>query len=297
MRPASRRDALAVQCAIRLGRLDRFSFIRDLRRWTSRYWGHKSGLIAFRDSDNGGVTYHIPFWDSQELILVRRASLLHPYMRRLIETYVKADSRVIDGGANLGAFTLAASQRLRDEGCLIAFEPDVRNRLALKQSVATSGLSGVVRIESSALADRPGRVSFWLSDAHGALSSLTRRSDADASIQVPSIALDDFLHESFGNCNVDFIKLDLEGGEAAAFRGMRQSLRAAKVVVLEVNRPQLEALDIDALQMVRDYCSAVKSDRVLIANELTGEVFAWSSTKFHDMLRKYDFLNVIYLCE
>lgn len=257
--------------------------------------GLSGDLIAFETFNNSGISYYVPFWDSQELVLVGRTVLLHAYMVDLINRYISPGMKIIDGGANLGAFTLAAAKRLQGRGHLVAFEPDFRNRQALTQSVRKSGLVDVVTIEPAALCARQGEVSFWMSDVHGALSSITKRSDTDVESVVSGVALDEYLEENFGNHRVDFIKLDLEGGEADALLGMSKVLSQLNVLVLEVNAPQLSIVDKDPMAMAIDYFRAWGYGRIFIGNDLTGQVAPWSHTLFKQTLSDCQFLNLICL--
>jgi Methyltransferase FkbM domain len=85
-----------------------------------------------------------------------------------------------------------------------------------------------VRIVGAALSDRAGEASLHDGAAGGSQASLVARdgrgAEASATITVPLIRLGDYLEEqAIGR--VDLLKLDVEGSELAALRGLGERLR------------------------------------------------------------------------
>lgn len=288
-RPATPRDWLTTQVAIRAGRLDVLRGVRRLRTAVARRLS-RGGLIAVR---SGGVLMHIPVPDSQQIVLSLRTSPVEPYLANLLSRYAQPGAIVVDGGANIGAVSLFAAAVMCGQGKIIAFEPDARNRQALLASVERAQASNV-HVSSYALGSGPSAASFWRSD-HGALSSLVQRTADDQQVTVLTVALDSYLSATLGAAHADVVKLDLEGGEAAALNGMQVVLATVKLLVFEVNVPQLRNAGHDPVAVAEAYIAAGGFGRVSIADDLTGEVTPWNRVDLNRILAASNYCNVV--CE
>jgi len=122
-----------------------------------------------------------------------------------LEKIIRPGMVAYDVGANAGYYTLALSRLVGKAGRVYSFEPDARNAHLLRRHVELNQLQNVVFVQA-AVSEGIGLVPFtgWeLVDS--------------SSYIVPSISLDSFIAE--GNPIPDFIKMDIEGAEAAALRG------------------------------------------------------------------------------
>ena len=155
-------------------------------------------------------------------------------------SFVDDSTVFVDIGANLGFFTLRLAQRLRGgSGGVLAFEPQPRMLDLMRRSLHLNGLSDSVRIYPFALSDHEGTAIFEVPVGHlgGAHipSSLTVRWQAkDAGPterhEIPLRVFDDAVPADF---RCDLVKIDVEGHELPALRGMRRALeRSPNVVVL-----------------------------------------------------------------
>jgi FkbM family methyltransferase len=111
---------------------------------------------------------------------------------------------------------------------VIAFEPSPRERRRLAKHVLVNRCKNV-QVEACAVGDTSGEVDLFMVDGFRdwgnslrppAVSEPTRR------VRVPMQKLDDVLTER-GIEHVDFIKLDVEGGELAVLEGARRLLQTA----------------------------------------------------------------------
>lgn len=127
---------------------------------------------------------------------------------------------VVDGGANLGYWSLVAAHLVGPRGRVYAFEPVPPTADALERNVAASG-TGAVRVARAALAAEPGEVVLHLysddpcagNSSVGAVPGL----QSTGSTTAPAVTLDAFLAGE-GAAPV-LVKLDVEGSETAALRG------------------------------------------------------------------------------
>lgn len=140
---------------------------------------------------------------------------------------------VVDGGANLGYYSLVAAHFVGARGRVFAFEPIPATADALARNVAASG-AAAVRINRAALATEPGEVVLHLYDddpcsvnaSVGSRPGLQSRGSATA----PAVTLDGFLAGE--NAAPVLVKLDVEGSETAALRGARALLGGVAPPVL-----------------------------------------------------------------
>jgi FkbM family methyltransferase len=153
-----------------------------------------------------------------------------PFTAELFVRSLHEGATVIDGGAYLGFYALLAARRIGPEGTVIAFEPNPDTFEVLSSNVRDNGFEGrviplLVGIDASSR-----RRPFYLGRGDGSKSSLfvPRRWRAVTETECTS------LDEALGARPVDVVKLDLEGGEVEALRGMRRTLAASPQVSLIV---------------------------------------------------------------
>ena len=136
---------------------------------------------------------------------------------------LRSDPVVIDGGANIGMFSLST---LRDHpgARITAFEPDPRISAMLRENLASNNASHVVIVDA-ALGPTAGEMSFAPDgQAGGALVS------GVAEMRVRVVALSQYL-----TSEVDFLKLNIEGAELDVLREAAASngLRHVRAMVIE----------------------------------------------------------------
>jgi FkbM family methyltransferase len=150
---------------------------------------------------------------------------------------VRRGTTVFDVGAHAGFYTLALARRVGSDGQVIAIEPDPENARHLRHHLVLNRV-GNARIIEAAACDHAGTVRFL---GEGYLGHID-----DAGAPMKAVRLDD-LGEP------DLIKLDVEGGEAAALRGADRILTRGRADVLLALHGicDQEALDILAAHRYR----------------------------------------------
>ena len=123
---------------------------------------------------------------------------------------------VIDGGSNVGFFSMLAATFLKGSGRVISFEPDPNTFGMLRKNVENNGFESMVRLEEKALTDQNGTFEFAVSPHEPLRSSLfVSAGPTGKTIRVSGVRLDDYI-TAHGLRSVDVIKLDLEGAEPFA---------------------------------------------------------------------------------
>lgn len=156
--------------------------------------------------------------------------------RMFIERFVKPGMTVIDIGAHRGFYTLLFSKIVGKRGRVLSFEPSVSNNHRLKLHLKIN-LCHNVEIKDCALGKEPGETSLYVVPSETVLNSLRVPDTHHASTLMPVQVqtLDDVLSgERVGK--VDFIKLDVEGGELDVLLGAEHLLQTVPrpVILCEV---------------------------------------------------------------
>jgi FkbM family methyltransferase len=164
------------------------------------------------------VPYEAMVWARQE----------EEHELRALRALLTPGDHFVDCGANVGLWSLVAAGRVGPGGRVTAFEPNPAAFQRLTQNVSASGEIGRrVTALNVAVAAGPGQVAFE-TGAHHNLGRIVSTAAA-GSIVVPAVSLD----EQLAGTPIHAIKLDIEGGEAAALRG------AARILTLQ--RPSVWA--------------------------------------------------------
>lgn len=132
---------------------------------------------------------------------------------------------VYDIGAHWGYFSLVASRRVGATGQVIAFEPHPHNVEIIEKNLSMNNIQNV-RLLKVAVADKAGTATFDL----GADTGLGRLSET-GKYQVQVVQLD-ALVERGEILPPHLVKIDIEGAEGAALRGMRNLLEQHRPIVL-----------------------------------------------------------------
>lgn len=168
-----------------------------------------------------------------------------PQETSLIESTLRPGMTFADVGANWGYFTLIAAHLVGKRGRVISLEPDPRLFRTLQDNISRNRLSQVTALQVAA-ADETGTLTLNGYDENGGnwgVSSLIADAVAGASIFPASARpLDALLDEQGIDC-VDLLKMDIEGAEEMALRGMSAGLEKHryKRILLEAHPTLLAA--------------------------------------------------------
>jgi len=139
---------------------------------------------------------------------------------RLLRRLLAEGDHFVDGGANLGYFTLLAARLVGPTGRVDAFEPQPQNTARLHAHLERNGLADRVHVHAEALSDAAGTANIHMfrgSDFnHGCASLFGAAEAASTATQVPTARMDELLADS----SPRLIKLDIEGAEPLAVEGM-----------------------------------------------------------------------------
>jgi FkbM family methyltransferase len=178
-----------------------------------------------------------------------RTGRAEPFMMELFRQAVVPGATVLDAGAFVGSYTLLAAGLVGSDGTILAFEPDVRKSMWLRRNVDANGFSSRVTVSEDALTDQAGTATFFLQGGDQTTSSLYISQQSVGGVEVRCVALDDILDPT---ARLDVGKIDVEGAEVRALRGMRRTIAASPALSLfvECNPHALDAAGSGVLELV-----------------------------------------------
>jgi FkbM family methyltransferase len=162
-----------------------------------------------------------------------------PQETALIEALIKPGQTFVDVGAHWGYFSLIASQRVGSTGRVFSIEADPRLFRTLKRNVQDNGLRQVEPIHIAAAAETGvlRMLGYRDRDENWGVSHLLnseQTADADSDVfNVATTSIDSLLDER-SVTEVDVLKMDIEGAEALALRGMEAGLRGGRYRVMVI---------------------------------------------------------------
>jgi FkbM family methyltransferase len=143
---------------------------------------------------------------------------------------VQVGATVIDVGANVGVVSLALAAAVGPTGTVVAVEPDHENAKRLAENISLNNLRNV-DIHEVALGETAGETTLYLADDPAYHSLLPPGEPAHGSRRVPMKTIDDLWHE-YLRPQVSFLKIDVEGSEAAVLEGGLALLEACQPQIL-----------------------------------------------------------------
>ena len=167
-----------------------------------------------------------------------------PSYTQLFQRLIRPGDTVLDIGAHHGVYTLIGAFATGAGGRLHAFEPNPRFAGLLRRSIAANGLGGIATLHEAAVGAEAAETELrwqWDYGGGGHLAIAGRRGNpALERSPVQVVALDEvFPDPAF---TVDVIKMDVEGTETFAVRGMRALLaRSPRVRLMLEFAPQMLA--------------------------------------------------------
>jgi FkbM family methyltransferase len=179
------------------------------------------------------------------------SGLYEPLETALFCRLVRPGMTLIDAGANVGQYTLLAATAVGPSGAVHAFEPVPKTFEKLKRHVDASSLANI-HLNRSALWHENSEVTLDIPEGgSGDAGTYGVVTDRAAATKAPAVRLDDYVRQNHID-RVDFLKMDIEGGEPFLLSGSLETLaRDHPLIMAEVNRDALEAMR----SSVEDYWS------------------------------------------
>ena len=189
-----------------------------------------------RSRSMGSSLYWTGFHEFRELLFLHR--FLQPSMV------------AIDVGANLGEYTLFMAKRLH-KGKVISFEPVKETFSLLTENVNLNSFNNVELLPFGLGSKSEEIIIHEIDDSHEGLSTLypgDRKIARSFSIELRTFD-DEF--QSLKIASVDFIKLDIEGGELPALQGAKRMIEKFRpLIMIEINDLTYKAAGYSSLDVL-----------------------------------------------
>lgn len=197
----------AANAAIRLGYL--------ARRWLRL--SPQRGEVALVHG------HRMLFEPGSECYLDMTSGTWEPGTTRLVESLLEPGMVFVDVGSHIGYYALLAARKVGPSGKVYAFEPAPANHAILVENITLNGYQNIVPVQK-AVSDRQGTATFFLhANPVGHSFHPETLGKSQTAITVETTSLDDFF-EGAGWPPVHLVKMDIEGAEPAALRGMAKLL-------------------------------------------------------------------------
>ncbi|MBG9514787.1 FkbM family methyltransferase [Bacillus thuringiensis] len=160
---------------------------------------------------------------------------------------LKPGNTVVDIGANIGYFSVLIGILIGPKGKLIAYESNPYIYAFLMDNLSINYLHDRSSVYQCAVYSSSKFLQFYASKRFMGNSSLIQHSktyhkhyiDEIEKVQVKAITLDTHLQNI---TEIDFLKIDIEGGEYHAFLGMKELIQNKKIktIIFELNPGMLQ---------------------------------------------------------
>ena len=220
-----------------LAEWDRFAMERRARRLAqTAYLGSGRALCRvlgryklFVDTRDVGFASHLML-----------DGVWEPWVTQFIARTLRPGMTMVDVGANFGYYTVLAADFVGDAGRVVAIEPNPAARAMLEKSVAVNGFAGRVRVCGEAAGGETGEAYLVAPDSEPKNAHvLDEPPPGGAATRVVRRPLDEIVA---GEPRIDLVKIDVEGAEEAAVRGMAGVLEKHRpLLVLEFNAARCAA--------------------------------------------------------
>lgn len=219
--------------------LSRFGPLATLHQFVTRQF--KSPKVDVHE-----FTMHLDSDDDMDLSFYGE---FEPAETAIVQKYLKPGDTAIDIGAHIGYYTLLMSRLVSTNGLVVAFEPAPRNLEILRRNVDENAVKNAT-IHPTAVGSKPGMGRLYLS-TNSVDHHLFDAEESRESILVNTTSLDE--HFAGTDINIDFIKMDIQGGEAEAIRGMTGLMEAGRIktILFEFWPQGLCAAEADAKELIQ----------------------------------------------
>jgi FkbM family methyltransferase len=155
--------------------------------------------------------------------------------RRFVQRFLKPGMTVLDIGAHHGFYTMLAAKMVGPTGRVMSFEPSHRERERLLVHLRLNRILDKVSVFPVALGRETGESTLYVVAGRDTGCNSLRPpavTEPTRMIQVPITSLDTFLAQQ-NVARVDFVKMDVEGGELGVLEGAEELLgRFPRPVIL-----------------------------------------------------------------
>lgn len=193
--------------------------------WRGRRWYVANEAEMPQATEQNGYRVYAYPSDAHMGAPVLAGQVHEPHVADALRERLSAGDTMLDVGANIGLMSLLAASLVGPQGRVIAVEPITRNRRLIARSAQANGF-GQIELIAAAASNRVGAIELRThpttsNSARPAAAGERLRDAKGSGERVPVVVLDEVLRD----CRrLDLIKIDVEGMEPLAMRGLERTL-------------------------------------------------------------------------
>jgi len=231
---------------------------------------------------------HKIYLDKNDVLHLSIHQDFEPLETKVLENNIKKGDVVLDLGANIGVHTLLLAKLVGENGRIYAFEPDPGNFKLLKKNINANKYRNIITIQK-AITDVNDIIKFYQMKEYPAGNKIHDASNKLRFIEVESITLDSFFEEL--EPKIDFIKMDIEGAEVRALKGMKNIIKNNKdiKIIAEFCPILLKACGSG----VKEYFKMLKEFKIYNLNEKENKLEVLNKSKIHTNEEEKGFTNFL----
>jgi FkbM family methyltransferase len=207
------------------------------------YRNYQHCLYSLKQQSGDPIEFHLPegidisLYPQGQIVELLYTSQFERTELSLVISYLKPGMNVIDIGANIGLYSIIGDKLVGPSGRIWAFEPASETHKLLLANLSLNKTS-LVEVEKIALTDIVDEIlplkrdpgyrdgDRYLATRKNENSILSNKSDDSGDLEMVKVTtLDHYMYiEKSEIPRIDFMKIDIEGGEYSLFRGAQKIL-------------------------------------------------------------------------
>jgi len=227
MKLAKIKNSITYWITILIGRLTRASIDASIKRFilTKIYYPY----CAWRKFDVEGETFfgatmHLSLADALQTNIFL-SGYWEPAITKIIEKTLSKDDIFIDIGANIGYYTLLASELVGKKGKVYAFEASPKIYNQLQRNISKNGINNT-NLFNAAISNHTGSTWIWSAPEGNAghstiMDNVAAQDGHTREAEVPCGTIEQFVPK-IDLTSARLIKIDIEGAERLAIEGILQ---------------------------------------------------------------------------
>lgn len=157
---------------------------------------------------------------------------------------IRENQTIFDVGANIGIYSLVASQKLNEGGNIFCFEPSEWAFNRLNENIALNGFSNIEVIKKG-ISDKSGTINFYVcrDDAYNSIG-VKPMMEVEKIVPISVTTIDEFCEEQKIS-HIDILKIDAEGADYLVLKGAVGMLNKpnSPIIFCEFNRNISDGFD------------------------------------------------------